>query len=181
MGFFSSIKNGVQRAALVSQCAIAGVNLKKAETGDAVEQFKYGSALLVGKTPLRQNKEEAVEWLRKSAEQGNDQAQKLFGECYYQGTAKNLLGFSTSSEGKAEDWFLKAQRSRDANIRATAVSRIEQIRAERQEREERELQKEIAKSQIRANEAMASQARSARDLNRSIENRMERDRHPHCW
>ena len=129
---------------------------------------------------VEHNTARGFDLLKAAAKRDHYEAAFWVGECYYQGTAKNLLGFSTSSEGKAEDWFLKAQRSRDANIRATAVSRIEQIRAERQEREERELQKEIAKSQIRANDAMASQARSARDLNRSIANKMEQDRHPHC-
>ena len=102
MGFFDKIKSGLQRAMLVSQCAIAGVNLSKAEDGNSEEQFKYGKALLVGKAPLKQDKETAAEWLRKAAEQGYDKAQKLLGDCLLNGDGV------AADAAAAVEWYRKA-------------------------------------------------------------------------
>ena len=40
MGLFDKIKQAAKNAAVAAQGALAGVNIKKAEEGDPVEQFK---------------------------------------------------------------------------------------------------------------------------------------------
>lgn len=86
MGLFDKIKQAAKNAAVAAQGALAGVNIKKAEEGDPVEQFKYGQALRTGKLTIKQDAAKAVEFFRKSVAQGNADAMNALGECLRDGT-----------------------------------------------------------------------------------------------
>lgn len=56
----------------------------KAESGDAVAQFKLGVCYAKGEG-VKKDEAEAVKWFSKAAEQGDTEAQIRLGKCYYQG------------------------------------------------------------------------------------------------
>lgn len=64
-----------------------------ADSGDAFACFKLGCLYLFGIERLEKNKEKAVEWLNKSAEQGNEYAQDLLDkmEQYQSGMLTNAV------------------------------------------------------------------------------------------
>ena len=90
MGFLDKIKQAAKTAAVAAQGALAGVNIKKAEEGDPVEQFKYGQALRTGKLTIKQDAAKAVEFFRKSVAQGNADAMNALGECLLGGTGTDI-------------------------------------------------------------------------------------------
>lgn len=107
MGFFSSLKSGVQRAALVSQCALSGISLAKAESGDAEEQFKYGKALRNGTLSLKQNRAAAIEWLEKAANQNCIPAMRELGDMLIDG------GGAEANPARGLEWYEKAAHAGD--------------------------------------------------------------------
>ena len=60
--------------------------LIKAENGNAISQFNLGYCFDKGScSGIPQNKEEAIKWYTKSAEQGFEKAQNNVGRCYMEG------------------------------------------------------------------------------------------------
>jgi len=118
----------------------------KADSGDAVTEFKLGMAYRTG-NGVAPNDEMAYKWIRKAAEQGNADAENILGTMYrlgegaprdreeavrwYQkaargGSAKAMFNLATchyngdgvgSNEYTAYVWFLLAQESGDAAAR----------------------------------------------------------------
>lgn len=74
---------------------------KSAEAGNAVAQFKLGSAYEYGKG-VKKDQIEAVKWYRKAADQGNADAQFWLGTAYSNG--KGLA----KDDNEAVKWFRKA-------------------------------------------------------------------------
>ncbi len=62
-----------------NQVEAARWHLQAAQAGDAQSQYRYGMLLKKGRTELADGPEQAVAWLRKSAEQGNADAKKELG------------------------------------------------------------------------------------------------------
>ena len=85
MGLFDKIKKAAANVANAAQGALTGVNVAKAEAGDAAEQFKYGAALRTGKLTIRKDEAKAVELFRKASDQGNTDAMNALGECLRDG------------------------------------------------------------------------------------------------
>ena len=60
--------------------------LIRAENGNAISQFNLGYCFDRGScSGIPQNKEEAIKWYTKSAEQGFEKAQSNLGRCYMEG------------------------------------------------------------------------------------------------
>ena len=79
----------------------AGELLKKpAETGEAQAQYYYGLTLLILKIPGKEK--EAIEWICRSAGQGNSDAQYNLGSLYEKGRVVER------DYSKAAEWYLKA-------------------------------------------------------------------------
>ena len=59
--------------------------LDSAKSGDAVAQFRLGHAFVYGDDGAKLNEHHGVMWLKKSAAQGNADAENLLGDCYSHG------------------------------------------------------------------------------------------------
>lgn len=57
-----------------------------ANEGNEIAQMRLGRFFLEGNDEINEDEEKGVEWIKKSAEQGNAEAQELLGNCYMQGT-----------------------------------------------------------------------------------------------
>ncbi|MCI6894181.1 MAG: PEGA domain-containing protein [Bacteroidales bacterium] len=79
----------------------ARANYDKAITGDAAAQCDLGECYYYGKS-VKKNKESAVYWYRRAADQGYADAQNLLGVCYYKGH-----GVRKNYE-EAVKWYRKA-------------------------------------------------------------------------
>ncbi len=73
-----------------------------ATTGNANAQYNLGRWYHDGDHWVDEDKEQAVKWYRKSAEQGNADAQCMLGWCYYNGE-----GVATDA-AEAVKWYRKA-------------------------------------------------------------------------
>ena len=88
-------------APLAAQEADFAETKKLAEAGNAVAQFKLGSAYELGKG-VTKDQVEAVKWYRKAAEQGNANAQFSLGTAYCNGKGLAM------DDKEAVKWFRKA-------------------------------------------------------------------------
>lgn len=77
---------------------------RRAKVGDADAQFKLGDAFVYGTSGVVTNEHHGVMWLKKSAAQGNADAEKLLGDCYWGGWGVG------ENEGAAVKWYEKAAR-----------------------------------------------------------------------
>lgn len=59
--------------------------IDSAKSGDAVAQFRLGHAFVYGDDGAKMNEHHGVMWLKKSAAQGNADAENLLGDCYGHG------------------------------------------------------------------------------------------------
>ena len=73
-----------------------------ANEGNEIAQMRLGRFYLEGNDEINKDEEKGVEWLKKSAEQGNAEAQELLGNCYMQGTGVD------KDEKTAAYWHEKA-------------------------------------------------------------------------
>lgn len=98
---------GPQPSQQLSQQQIAELKAK-ANSGDALSQFKLGHAYQRG-TGVPKNDELAYKWLRKAAEQGNADAEDSLGTLYRLGEGVAL------DKGEAVRWYRKAAHGGSAN------------------------------------------------------------------
>ena len=68
-----------------SEVSMAQSFIEAAEQGDAEAQYQVGYSYYVGKNGINKDYDKAVEWFRKSADQGNPNAQRRLGVCYENG------------------------------------------------------------------------------------------------
>jgi TPR repeat protein len=80
--------------------------LDKANQGDATAQFWLGAAYEKSGRGIKQDYEQAIKWLGKSAKQGNPDAEFLLGQMY-----ENAEGFSRDYT-KAAEWYRVACENR---------------------------------------------------------------------
>lgn len=83
--------------------------LAKAQAGDAEAQWRMGFNYDYGNEGFSKNKSEAVKWYRKSAENGNAEAQNRLGDYYYYGWG--IL----EDENEAIKWYRKAANQGDGS------------------------------------------------------------------
>ena len=88
-----------------------------AERGDAYAQYMMGFCYYGGRLGVSRNYTKAVEWLTKSATQGNDKAQYLLGCCFEHG-----YGIAQNNT-KAKEWYEMARN----NGNQEAKSKLENI------------------------------------------------------
>ncbi len=74
-----------------------------AQRGDAESQYELGMFYYEGDMGLKEDKTEAVKWLRKSADQGMPEAQHNLGVAYHEGS-----GGLPQDEAEAFKWWRKA-------------------------------------------------------------------------
>ena len=79
----------------------------KAEKGDAKAQLELGKVFSNGELGVEKDQQEAVKWLRKSAEQNNADAQDCLGFCYKYG-----LGVA-KDDAEAVKWYRKGAEQND--------------------------------------------------------------------
>lgn len=79
-----------------------------AELGNAAAQLQVGVMCMTGKGTVR-NKEEALKWYLKAAEQGYADAQEKCGDMYHQGGRVVAMDY-TEARKEALKWYLKAAR-----------------------------------------------------------------------
>ncbi len=82
--------------------AIIEVDEQFANEGNEIAQLRLGRFYLEGNYEINKDEAKGVEWLKKSAEQGNAEAQELLGKCYMQGTGLD------KDEKMAVYWYEKA-------------------------------------------------------------------------
>ena len=86
---------------------------------------------------VEHDRDKGFRFLKGAAEKDHYEAAFYVAECYFHGEASNMLGFASSSEGKAKEWYSKAALSSNPDIAAMAGERIEEIKASQAERAER--------------------------------------------
>ena len=91
---------------------VGGVPVEIKDAASAEQDFKKGYDYYMGQNGVAQNWETAVKYLKKSAEQGNSDAQFLLGFCYYQGHGVNKDYFAAVS------WFQKSAEQGHAGAQA---------------------------------------------------------------
>lgn len=82
--------------------------IRKAQSGDAEAQYNLGGFYQYGLGGFENNKEEAVKWYMKAAEQGHAGALCCIGDCYRDGI------FFKENREEAMKWYLKAAEKGDA-------------------------------------------------------------------
>ena len=83
--------------------------IKKATEGNKTAQLALGMAYDLGVDGLKQNFKEAIFWYTKAAEQGDDMAQLVLGDCYRKGKGIE------QSYTKAVYWYTKAAEQGNPN------------------------------------------------------------------
>ncbi|MBR3085513.1 MAG: SUMF1/EgtB/PvdO family nonheme iron enzyme [Kiritimatiellae bacterium] len=86
--------------------------LERAKSGDAICQLLVGIDYLQGTPNVKKDERKAVEWFRKSAEQGCVEAELFMGQCFHDG-----LGVDTDF-AEAARWFRMAAKSRPSAARS---------------------------------------------------------------
>ena len=81
--------------------------LKLSEGDDPNAQWLLGASFNVGRG-VEKDQAKAVEWFRKSAEQGNAVAQRLIGQCYLEGEGVE------KDQAQAVEWFSKSAQQGNA-------------------------------------------------------------------
>ena len=79
--------------------------LDSAKSGDAVAQFRLGHAFVYGDDGAKLNEHHGVMWLKKSAAQGNADAENLLGDCYSHG-----WGVGKNAEAAAKHYRSAAEK-----------------------------------------------------------------------
>lgn len=94
---------------------------KEAQGGDEFYQFKLGWCYYYGLGGVRKNYAKAIEWLGRSAEQGNPYAKVFLGKCYFSGDV-NVAADSL----KARAYFTEALPTihRKANDGGAAMAQL---------------------------------------------------------
>lgn len=86
--------------------------LERAKGGDAICQFLVGIDCLQGTPEVKKDERKAVEWFRKSAEQGCVEAELFMGQCFHDG-----IGVERDF-AEAARWFRMAAKSRPSAARS---------------------------------------------------------------
>lgn len=81
--------------------------IQKAEQGDATAQCQLGQRYWLS-IEVERNEKEAMKWLLKSANQGNAEAQRLLGLCYFVGAEETERDYE-----KAAKWFQESAKNGD--------------------------------------------------------------------
>jgi len=103
--------------------------VRAAKAGDAKSQLEFGLMKDRGFWQIQDSKK-AIEWWRKSAEQGYEQAQLLLGTVY-------LGGFNADKDlEEAEKWFNKAIESDETLV--DVVSDLKELATEKAKNKEQE-------------------------------------------
>lgn len=80
-GMISEYPAGMKRNAADSDKELFRKLLKQAKSGDADAQFRLGHAFVFGEDGAEENERHGVLWLKRSAQQGNADAENLLGYC----------------------------------------------------------------------------------------------------
>jgi TPR repeat protein len=105
--------------------------VQKAQAGDAKAQFDLANAYNTGKgVPLDRAK--AIEWLRKSADQGYAGAQVTLGRLYEKGVLREVPEFDHPNPHEAAKWYRKAakQNNKDPQHAGAAQTDLSQLLAQ---------------------------------------------------
>lgn len=112
----SSDKSRKEKAAEIRKTFPKAFELSEAEkkylvsamAGDAAAQYELGNCYFEGKDGCKKDYKQAVNWFRKSAEQGNPLAQCNLGWCYETGNGV------TKDYNQAVDWYRKSAEQGEA-------------------------------------------------------------------